>query len=47
LNAGVALYLYGLHSTLDECISHAKENLLNHSALALLKNWRAFSHENQ
>jgi anthranilate phosphoribosyltransferase len=43
LNAGVALYLYGSHDSLSECIQHAKENLYTGQALRLLNNWRAFS----
>jgi len=45
LNAGVALYIYGLHKTILDGIAHAKENLLNNSALKLLNNFREFSHD--
>ena len=45
LNAGVALYIYGLHKTISDGIAHAKENLLNNSALKLLNNFREFSHD--
>jgi anthranilate phosphoribosyltransferase len=45
LNAGVALYLYGLHSTLSECIAHAKQNLLDNKANLLLNLWKEFSHD--
>lgn len=47
LNTGVALYLYGLHTTLEEAFLHAKENIVTHKALALLKNWKEFSHDHR
>ncbi len=45
LNVAVALYLYGLHSSITEAIHHAKESLLSARALILLKNWIAFTHD--
>ncbi|HEV2614638.1 MAG TPA: anthranilate phosphoribosyltransferase [Gammaproteobacteria bacterium] len=45
LNAGVALYIYGLHHSIAEGIAHAKENLQNGSAITLLNNFREFSHD--
>lgn len=45
LNAAVALYLYGLHSSIADAIEHARDNLLNGSALTLLNNWIECSHD--
>ncbi len=45
LNAAIALYLYGLHSSITEAIAHAKEKRADGSALTLLKNWIEFSHD--
>ncbi len=45
LNAAYALYLYGLHTSIFDALSHAKENLYNGRALTLLKNWIEFSHD--
>jgi len=45
LNTAVALYLYGLHPSISEALSHASDILYNGSALTLLKNWIEFSHD--
>jgi anthranilate phosphoribosyltransferase len=45
LNAGAALYLYGLHSKLKDAIECSKENLYNGSAARLLQNWIDFTHD--
>jgi anthranilate phosphoribosyltransferase len=45
LNAAVALYLYGLHSSIAEAIRHAQESLFSARALILLKKWIAFTHD--
>ncbi len=45
LNAAVASYLYGLGSSISECVINATEKLYNGSALTLLNSWIEFSHE--
>jgi anthranilate phosphoribosyltransferase len=40
LNAGVALYLYGLHASIEEGVAHAQENLLSGAVAGLLDKWR-------
>lgn len=45
LNAAVALYLYGRYPSIAEAIPHAKQNLLDGSAMTLLNNWIEFSHD--
>ena len=45
LNAATSLFVYGLHSSMNEAITHAKDNLHNGAALKLLKNWIEFSHD--
>lgn len=47
LNAGVALYIYGLHNSITDGIAHAKENLQNGSAMRLLNTFREFSNDNK
>lgn len=43
-NAAVAMYIYGLHSSIAEGVQHAKENLFSGSAFKLLNTWREFSY---
>lgn len=38
-NAAVALYLYGLSSSIKEAIAHAQQKLFDGSALTMLNNW--------
>ncbi len=45
LNAAVALYIYGLHSSIDEAVINASEHLYNGSVLTLLNKWIEFSYE--
>ncbi|HBI22596.1 MAG TPA: anthranilate phosphoribosyltransferase, partial [Legionella sp.] len=45
LNAAVALYVYGCYPSIAESVAHAHDNLFDGSALRLLKNWSAFSHD--
>jgi len=45
LNAAIAMYLYGMHLTIDESLQHAKENLFQGEVLKLLNNWIEFSHD--
>lgn len=45
LNAGVALYLYGLASSIDQGISIAHENLASSTVNNLLQQWMKLSHE--
>jgi anthranilate phosphoribosyltransferase len=45
LNAAVALYIYGLHPSIEEAVSHASNNLYSGAVLNLLNNWIEFSHE--
>jgi anthranilate phosphoribosyltransferase len=45
LNTAVALYVYGLHSSISEAVSHASHHLYSGSTLSLLNNWIEFSHE--
>ncbi len=44
LNAAVALYIYGLHPSIKEAVSHARDNLYSGAVLTLLNNWIEFSH---
>jgi anthranilate phosphoribosyltransferase len=45
MNAAVALYLYGLHSSIAEAVTHASDTLYSGAVLTLLNNWIEFSHE--
>lgn len=45
LNAAMALYIYGMHSSMKEAISHAKHTLFSGRVLTLLTHWIEFSHE--
>ena len=45
LNAAVALYIYGTHSSISEAISHVSDNLYRGSALTLLNKWIEFSYD--
>ena len=45
LNAAVALYIYGLCSSIAEAVSYASNNLYSGAVLTLLNNWIEFSHE--
>lgn len=45
LNTAVALYIYGTHSSLQQAISHASDNLYRGEALSLLNKWIEFSYE--
>lgn len=47
LNAAVALYIYGVHSSIAEALSHASDSLYSGAAFTLLNNWIGFSHEQQ
>lgn len=47
LNAAVALYIYGMHPSISEAVSHAHDNLYSGRALALLQKWREFSNDKQ
>jgi len=44
LNAGVALYLYGVSPSIEMGILMANENLYKGSVLTLLNNWIELSH---
>lgn len=46
LNAGVAVYLYGLANTLEEGVAIARNNLENGKALQLLQKWSLFAKKN-
>ncbi len=43
LNAGVALYLYGLEPSIEAGIEHARSNLLSGAVVKLLDDWSQFS----
>ena len=45
LNAGIALFLYGLHQSITSAVIHAAENLRSGAVLSLLKKWIEFSHD--
>ncbi len=45
LNAAVALYIYGIHSSIAEAISHVSDNLYRGAALTLLNKWIEFSYD--
>lgn len=45
LNAGVALYLYGVAKTIDEGVLCARDNLLSGQAQLLLNKWIECSHD--
>ncbi len=45
LNAGVALYLYGLHASIEEGIAHAQDNLMHGAVMALLDKWVEYSND--
>jgi anthranilate phosphoribosyltransferase len=45
LNAAIALYLYGLHSSISEALLQARDSLYHGAALRLLNNWIEFSYE--
>lgn len=45
LNAAVALYIYGIFSSIKEAIPFASEKLYGGAALTLLKNWVEFCHD--
>jgi anthranilate phosphoribosyltransferase len=44
LNAAAALYINGMHPSIQQAIEQAKEALFDGSALNLLKKWEAFSY---
>lgn len=43
LNAAVALWIYGMHSSIEDALPHVKESISNGGALKLLERWIAFS----
>lgn len=45
LNAAVALYLYGLHSSINTAVTHVTNNLYSGAVLKLLNNWIEFSND--
>jgi anthranilate phosphoribosyltransferase len=45
LNAAVALYIYGIHSSISAAILHASDNLYRGAAFTLLTKWIAFSYD--
>jgi len=45
LNAAVALYLYGIHSSIAAAVFHAKEALYSGATLKLLTDWIEFCHD--
>ncbi len=45
LNAAVALYLYGLYPSIQESITHARDNLRSGHALSLLNKWIELSQD--
>lgn len=47
LNAAVALWVYGMYSSIEEAIPKAKENLMNGNAFKLLQRWISYSKDAQ
>jgi anthranilate phosphoribosyltransferase len=45
LNTAVALYIYGLYSSITDALLHASDNLYTGAALRLLNNWIEFSYD--
>jgi anthranilate phosphoribosyltransferase len=45
LNAAVALYIYGAHSSISDAVLHASDNLYRGSALTQLNKWVEFSYD--
>lgn len=45
LNAAVALYIYGKHTSIVDAVLHASDNLYQGAAFTLLTKWIAFSYE--
>lgn len=45
LNAAVALYIYGTHSSIQQAISQASDNLYRGEALSFLNKWVEFSYD--
>lgn len=45
LNAAVAMYIYGLHPSIGEAVSHASDKLYSGDVYTLLNNWIEFSHD--
>ncbi len=45
LNASVALYIYGLHSSISDAISHVSDSLYRGEAFTLLTKWIEFSYD--
>ncbi len=47
LNAAVALWVYGMYTSIEQAIPIVKENLINGSAFKLLQRWIAYSQDMQ
>lgn len=45
LNAAVALYIYGTHSSISDAISHVSDRLYRGEAFTLLTKWIAFTYD--
>lgn len=47
LNTATALYLYGLHPSIESAIPEVKEKLADKAALRLLNQWQEYSHDHR